>query len=339
MESLTINFLEELIKPGPRLPLISEWFLKQVWTKENFIKSSSTEYLTDGEKKTHSLEELIAASAPQFYDELASASLETPRLTDRLAADTAVVIFDGASLREIPLFLQKAEESGYRILESSFSFAALPSTTTAFVARHLIGKEVTPKSLPQRKELRDLRFRVYYFDDVLTSHQVLSEEEERLLLWSAFPDFTYQDSGARFISHFAAIQKMLDSAWKNTVMQIPRDRRIIITSDHGYIFFGAGFESTRSNEDCKWLDQGRFKIFSETENIPASLEHIDLQVFPDKRLAMVRGRLKDRPRGPAANRVYRHGGLSLMEMLVPWLVLEKKGPLGERLVKEIESET
>jgi hypothetical protein len=41
-------------------------------------------------------------------------------------------------------------------------------------------------------------------------------------------------------------------------------------------------------------------------------------------LAMLRGRLKDRPQGPAGARIYRHGGLSLMEMLVPWLVLEKE---------------
>jgi len=323
MESLTFSFLEELIKPGPRLPWISEWLLKQVWTSENFMRNSPTEYLIDSEKKAHFLEELVVASAPQVYDELASASIDAPRLSDRLTADTAVVIFDGASLREIPLFLQKAEQSGYQVVECSLSFAAIPSTTTAFVARHLIGKEVTPKNLPQRKELKDLRFHAYYFDDVLTSYQIMADKEERLLLWSAFPDFTYQDSGARFVSHFAAIHKLLDSAWKNTVMQVPRERQVIITSDHGYIFFGAGFESTRSNEACEWLDQSRFKVFSETEKMPGSGERIDLQVFPDKRLAMVRGRLKDRPRGPAANRVYRHGGLSLMEMLVPWLVLEK----------------
>jgi hypothetical protein len=39
---------------------------------------------------------------------------------------------------------------------------------------------------------------------------------------------------------------------------------------------------------------------------------------------MLRGRIKNRPRGPSSNKVYRHGGLSLMEMLTPWIVLEKE---------------
>ncbi len=36
----------------------------------------------------------------------------------------------------------------------------------------------------------------------------------------------------------------------------------------------------------------------------------------------VRGAL-NRPKGPSANKVYRHGGLSLMEMLTPWIFFER----------------
>jgi hypothetical protein len=37
---------------------------------------------------------------------------------------------------------------------------------------------------------------------------------------------------------------------------------------------------------------------------------------------MVRGRVQTHPRGEGARKLYKHGGMSLMEMLVPWLVLE-----------------
>lgn len=37
---------------------------------------------------------------------------------------------------------------------------------------------------------------------------------------------------------------------------------------------------------------------------------------------MVRGRVQTHPPGPASARLYKHGGLSLMEMLTPWIVLE-----------------
>jgi len=36
---------------------------------------------------------------------------------------------------------------------------------------------------------------------------------------------------------------------------------------------------------------------------------------------MLRGRVQPHPPGPASNKLYKHGGLSLMEMLTPWLVL------------------
>ncbi len=48
--------------------------------------------------------------------------------------------------------------------------------------------------------------------------------------------------------------------------------------------------------------------------------HEDLAVYPD--LAVVRGRVPLHPPGPASTRLYKHGGLSLMEMLTPWLVFQ-----------------
>ena len=41
-----------------------------------------------------------------------------------------------------------------------------------------------------------------------------------------------------------------------------------------------------------------------------------------KQLAIVKGRVKTRSTGEAAVKLYKHGGLSLMEMLTPWVVLE-----------------
>ena len=41
-----------------------------------------------------------------------------------------------------------------------------------------------------------------------------------------------------------------------------------------------------------------------------------------REVALVKGRIKTRSTGEAATRLYKHGGLSLMEMLIPWIVLE-----------------
>ena len=324
MSVLTQDFLKRVISPEPRLPWLTNWLLNDVWSLERFHRLAPEEYLTQGEHLVHDAEELLAGAADRFYDELASAAGSAEPLTRHLQDKKAAVIFDGASLREMPLLLLKAEESGYRVLEKRIAFAALPSETVDYIGQRVLGKVVTPKMLPQRKELRDQNIKAFYFNDAISSQSVNSDEGEGLLLWSAFPDCTYKDSSARFARHFSEMFALYDAAWKHTVMQVPRGRRIIVTSDHGYIFFGAGFDSTRPDDACALLDHNRFKVFADGEPMPDASASKDLQIFPDTRLAMIRGRLKNRPKGHAANRIYRHGGLSLMEMLVPWIVLEKE---------------
>jgi len=324
MDPLNKDLLAKLTQTAPRLPWVVDWLLDGVWSVDRFESMPAEDYLTAGERDVHGLEEIIAVAADRFYDELAAAAAQAKPLAPVITSDTAVVVFDGTSLREIPLFLQKAAETGYRVIDRRTSVAALPSSTTAFVEQRLIGKPVAPKTLPQRKELKDLAIRAFYFDDAISTHQIHCPNGDKVLLWSAFPDVTYQDSDARFARHFADMQKLYDTAWKNTVMQIPRGKRIVLTSDHGYIFFGAGFDSTRPSDVCDFLDQDRFKVFGDEEKVPDPALHSELQVFPDRRLAMVRGRIKNKPRGPAGGKIYRHGGLSLMEMLVPWVVIEKE---------------
>ncbi|NLX24425.1 MAG: hypothetical protein GXY61_00475 [Lentisphaerae bacterium] len=324
MSALNGEILLKWISPEPRLPWLTAWLLNEVWTAKRFEALTSEDYLVEGERAVHEVEEMMAASADQTYDELASASIQSPALFDRAPEVSAVVVFDGASLREIPLLLAKAKESGFRVVERSYGLATLPSTTTAFVGARLIGKEIGPKTLPQRKELKEKGVLAFYLDDAISTQHIQPVNGERLLVWSAFPDNTYKDSDARFARHFADMKNLFDAAWRNTIMQIPRGRRIVITSDHGYIFFGAGFDSTRPNDACALLDQDRHKYFREDETLPDAATEPCLQVVPEKRLAMLRGRIKNRPRGPSSNKVYRHGGLSLMEMLTPWIVLEKE---------------
>ena len=323
MSALSPKLFGKLIEPGPRLPWLIEWLTQNVWSSDRFAQLSPEDYLTQGEKLVHDAEELLAAAAYRIYNELASEVSATEALSDVLSSDTAVVVFDGASIREAPLFQQKAAESGFRVVESRVSYAAAPSETVDFVEQRLVGKRLGPKQLAGRQEITGNRVKVFYFPDAIASQDVRVEEDEALLLWSSFPDVTYKDSAARFARHFAGMQPLYDAAWKNTVMQIPSGRRIILTSDHGYIFFGAGFESTRPSDACSLLDQHRSKRFGPDEPWPGETAGHDLQLFHDKRMAMVRGRLKNRPKGPSANLIYRHGGFSLMEMLVPWIVLER----------------
>ena len=151
--------------------------------------------------------------------------------------------------------------------------------------------------------------------------QVLDRTESALLIWSRFPDIVYTDSGARFPRHFEQIHTLFETAWMNTVQQLPRDRPVLVTSDHGYIFLAHSIprHPSEMRPVSDRFGNERYYRLAEGE---APLTHPDVKHFPSRRLECLLGRVTTYSTGAASSRLYRHGGLSLMEMLTPWLVLE-----------------
>ena len=93
-----------LLTQGSRLPIIYDWLSNNVWSEENYRFKNIRTYFEDGEKLVLKLEELILFSAGGVYDELASEANQQSNLLDELLIPkTALVIFDGASLREYPV--------------------------------------------------------------------------------------------------------------------------------------------------------------------------------------------------------------------------------------------
>ena len=66
------ELLDELIKPGSRLPWIKEWLISKIWTNDNYESLSPLEYLMKGEMEINRFEELISSSADRIYQELIS---------------------------------------------------------------------------------------------------------------------------------------------------------------------------------------------------------------------------------------------------------------------------
>lgn len=310
-----------LTQPGERLPAISQWLLEQVWSSDRYEGSTPVEYLDRGEKEVNRAEELILSSAPSVYNEVAVASMRSSKLDILLHnPSTAIVVLDGASIRELPILKKLAQGTGFNIAEYGVRYAALPSDTLYFIEQRFLDKRVAPSELPKRQELKEKQICAVYYDAPIRT-ATLSADHASYLLWSRFPDGTYKDMGSKFASHFGEMQRLYDTIWKNIVLEVPRGYRIIITSDHGYVFFGTGLESNRFPEAAKLLSHDRFKCFGDHEELPK--ESPGLQIIPEKRLAMLRGRIKNKPMGQSANNAYRHGGMSLMEMLTPWLVIQR----------------
>ncbi len=312
-----------LTSKGERLPEVYNWLTANVWSDKNYNSKSALEYLEEGEKTVLKLEEVIQSSASAFYNEIVSASLKNSCLLSEFnSGKTAIVVFDGLSIREVPVLRKLASDTGFEISNSDYRIAGLPSDTTSFIEQNLLGKKIGPSQLESRKELKEQNIKVYYYDSPIRYFN-MSENGQNYLLWSSFPDGTYTDFNAKNSVHFETIIKQFDVAWKNTILTIPSDYRIIITSDHGYIYLNAGFESNEKAEpSLKFLNQERFRYIEENETVPYQAK--DIQYVAEKNLAMLRGRIKNRPKGHSSNKVFRHGGLSIMEMLTPMLELRKK---------------
>ncbi len=316
------TYSDLLLSSGRRIPRIADWLINSVWSEENFASKENKLYLDEGEKQLRDFEELILNTATGVYDELTSlAKQKSNFLSEELSKQkTALVVLDGVSLRELPILIKLAVATNYKIVEKSYRYSALPSDTESFIEKRVLGKRSSPSQLESRKELSANHVRAFYYDTPIRYFD-LSSNGSSFLLWSSFPDGTYMNFEARNSSHFETLVKQFDVVWKNIILAIPKDYRVVITSDHGYIYLNAGYESSEKAESALlFLEQNRSKVFETSDLIPDLSE---LQIVSDMNLAMIRGRIKNRPKGSSSNKVFRHGGLSLMEIITPFLVLEK----------------
>ncbi|MCL5421045.1 MAG: hypothetical protein M1461_01040 [Nitrospirae bacterium] len=267
-------------------------------------------------------ENLLRAAAASLFDELAAPPAVERTVPVFLAQNpkSAVVIFDGCSLREMPRLLDLAGASGRKVIAYGCSRAAVPSETEYFISDRLgLGlPAIGPSQLSSRSELKQSNIRFYYYGQT-TDYHTIRNKEESLLLWSRFPDQRYTDSTATNETMFDGIWDGLEQAWKRTVQAVPPDRTVLVTSDHGYIFLGPGLSDPALKGADRVLDGKRYRFFSSTQSLPQADN--GLWVDKDRRLGVLAGRGHNRFPGPGAQSVYRHGGLTLLETLTPWIEL------------------
>ncbi|MEW6246607.1 MAG: hypothetical protein AB1555_07850 [Nitrospirota bacterium] len=320
--------LNELTRPGFRLPRIAQWLMNEVWTMDRYRATGQkpAEYLRQGEALVHERENLLTLAGDSLYDELAA----TPLVSRSIRAfwdqypGASVVILDGCSLRELPRLVELADASGRPVHERSYGIAAVPSETEMFIAQRMgLGlPALAPSVLPGRRELSEQGIRAYWMRQP-SERIAIEDTQDAVLLWARFPDMRFMDTHAATPELFDSIWDMMQTVWIRTVQALPSSKPVLVTSDHGYIFLGQGLSEPKLNGVDKPLDGKRFREFAQGETLPE--KRPGLWIDPARRLAVVAGRVHNRPQAPSSsNSLYRHGGLSLMEMLTPWLVLGPK---------------
>lgn len=318
--------LDLLTTPGPRLSALEQWLTGEVWTADRLCASenSPAAYLASSEQDVNRLETLLTAAAPSYVNELLAPPEQTIRGFLNESPDSCVVVLDGCSLREMPKLMDLARTSRRPILAATTGRSAIPSSTEHFVERGLgFGlPALGPSQIRSRRELAHHGVRCHYFQQPNETQQV-TDDPGSVLLWHRFPDMRFMDSTAASAEMYDAVWDTLELVWKRTVQAVPSRRKVLVTSDHGYVFLGSGL-SDRAIDNCdRPLKGKRFREFLPEEQLPEAQP--GLLIDERRRLAMVTGRCHNRPLAPSPSQsIYRHGGLSLMEVLTPWLVL---GPM------------
>ena len=238
----------------------------------------------------------------------------------------AVLILDGLSLREVPWLLAGATQHGFTVQRAEPRATELPSDTTAFAksigfatrsklenngsaSPHLPGARTDTHNLPWASCAASLQSA----PSVVLWHHCL----DALLHQLSGPG-----DGLKALTQKAREQFTSPDFW-NFLGQLAKGRTLLITSDHGYAATGQ-FGDVGDKAQAEWLrntfkNQRFIGAAGDTDPfLPPLALQLDTASGPH-RFVLGRRRWKNAAGYPTL----AHGGLSLMEVAVPFIILRK----------------
>lgn len=282
------------------------------------------------DREIGALDNFLSASGWDLWNSFGD-SVE--RTSDRLArwwaepfSAKAVLILDGLSLRELPWLLQGAKERGFKLHEVSANASELPGETNEFARALGFGSRsqlqnngggLAHRLQPAQTESLDMPWK---------DCQGLVNGAPNWVFWHHWPDSKIHDAavagqGLDTLTKDAADQLTSDDFW-SFVERLATGRRLVITSDHGYAATGY-FPDAEGD-----VGQHLKKTFSSGRSVAGLGEAgpfvppVALQLnSPHGAHLLALGRRKWKSQGGYPT--LTHGGLSLLEVLSPFVELTK----------------
>ncbi len=238
----------------------------------------------------------------------------------------AVLVLDGLSLRELPWLLQGAKERGFTLHEVSANASELPGETNQFAQALGFGSRsqlqnngggLAHKLQPTHTECVDMPWK---------DCESLINGTPNWVFWHHWPDSKVHDGsgagqGLDTLTRDAADQLSGDDFW-SFVERLATGRRLVITSDHGYA--ATGYFPDADGEVGQFLK----KTFASGRSAKGTGETgpfvppVALQInSPHGAHLLAVGRWKWKSQGGYPT--LTHGGLSLLEVLSPFVELTK----------------
>jgi hypothetical protein len=238
----------------------------------------------------------------------------------------AVLILDGLSLRELPWLLQGAKERGFTLRGVTANASELPGETNEFARALGFGSRsqlqnngggLAHRLQPAKTECVDMPWQ---------DCAGLVDASPNWVFWHHWPDSKLHDGagagqGLDTLTRNAAEQLGSDDFWA-FVERLATGRRLVITSDHGYA--ATGYFPDADGEVGQFLKKtfasGRSKVGAGDTGpfVPPVALQINSPHGPHL-LAVGRWKWKSQGGYPTLT----HGGLSLLEVLSPFVELTK----------------
>jgi len=263
-----------------------------------------------------------------------------PRTADLLVswwadrdAGRAVLVLDAMSLREVPWLITGATERGYTVHKARATGAELPADTTPFAQALGFGNR---SALQNNGGAALGRLPGAVTDSTGLPWEDCSAQlnaSQNWLLWHHWPDARLHDlsgpgHGLAALAREAAEKLCSESFWA-LVHSLTTGRRLVITADHGYAASGH-FPDTADSAQSQYLKDrfksGRWAAFADLEQPTEGtwVPPLDLHLKTAHADAVFSlGRRKWR--SPGGYPTLTHGGLSLLEVAVPFIELSRPG--------------
>lgn len=298
-------------------------------------KSADAE-IVNRDRGINELENVLSSSC---WDLWQSFEASMPRGSDsviefwnRIHGGKALLILDGLSLRESPWILEQAKARGYTIHTSSAVASELPSETNYYAKALGLSQRSALENNSAGKAHKLTGARTETTDLPWTECTASIGAQESIAYWHHWPDHRLHElakpgEGLKKLASEAHAALTGDEFW-GFVEKLATGRRVAITSDHGYA--ACGYFSNLDGDQASYMKQifasGRTAANSSstTPTQPAAwLPPIDLELATQHgNHRFVLGRRNWKVSGQS-NRLLAHGGLSLLEVFVPYIELSK----------------
>lgn len=281
---MTANLITNLLSADEPLDVLFRVLTEDYWSLERFQQhqrdGNLEACLRATEEQVSHFEQDLYAIYFDVYDRLEADHPRKHRVTELLEKGSfTLVVFDGLSLRELPVVQQVFTDCGMEA-QVDYALAPVPSETSVFCSQHFGANG--PSQL--ESHLQPFAFRYMKQESWPPD---FAPSDKRRVVWALYPDNVFKlDSGA--VNYERHIVQPVATILR-TVLESDPPLPLVVTSDHGYLWQGGGCAWPVTDSKEKKLLADHFKGGRSTTEATSQLIHTR-KAWLSGQTAVARGR-------------------------------------------------